>query len=114
MAGVDSHGNAGFRDQVDHHYRRLIGFAALTSLFSAGFELSQRSRQSVLTYPTPGEIASSAVGQELSQLGSQVTRRNLNVQPTIRIPVGYRFNVRVNRDILFESPYRPMQAARRQ
>lgn len=45
MSGVDSHGNAGFRDQVDHHYRRVIGFAALTSLFSAGFELSQRSRQ---------------------------------------------------------------------
>jgi type IV secretion system protein VirB10 len=111
MAGIDSHGNAGFRDQVDHHYRRLIGFAALTSLFAAGFEISQRSRQSVLTYPTPGEVAASAVGQEISQLGSQITRRNLNVQPTIKIPVGYRFNVRVNRDLLFNAPYQPMQAA---
>ena len=110
MTGVDSHGNAGLRDQVDHHYKRLIGFAALTSLFSAGFELSQRSRQSVLTYPSPGEIVGSAVGQEVSQLGSQITRRNLNVQPTIKIPVGYRFNVRVNRDILFEAPYRAMNA----
>jgi type IV secretion system protein VirB10 len=111
MSGLDSSGNAGFRDQVDHHYRRLIGFTALTSLFSAGFELSQRSRQSVLTYPSPGEIAAGAVGQEVSQLGSQITRRNLNVQPTIKIPVGYRFNVRVNRDILFEAPYRPVKAA---
>ena len=110
MTGVDAHGNAGLRDQVDHHYKRLIGFAALTSLFSAGFELSQRSRQSVLTYPSPGEIVGSAVGQEVSQLGSRITRRNLNVQPTIKIPVGYRFNVRVNRDILFEAPYRAMNA----
>jgi len=27
------------------------------------------------------------------------------VQPTIKIGVGYRFNVRVNRDILFDAPY---------
>jgi CobQ/CobB/MinD/ParA nucleotide binding domain len=32
------------------------------------------------------------------------TRRNLNIQPTI-IPIGYKFSVRVNRDILFDSPY---------
>jgi len=38
-----------------------------------------------------------------------VTRRNLNIQPTIKVPIGYRFNVRVNRDLLFEAPYRPMQ-----
>jgi type IV secretion system protein TrbI len=111
MAGLDSHGNAGLRYQVDHHYKRLVGFAALTSLFSGAFELSQSHRQSVLAYPSVGEIAGSAVGQEISQLGSQITRRNLNVQPTIKIPVGYKFNVRVNRDILFEAPYLPLRAA---
>ncbi|MEO7144275.1 MAG: hypothetical protein ABI165_12330, partial [Bryobacteraceae bacterium] len=29
------------------------------------------------------------------------------VQPTIKIPVDYRFNVRVNRDILFDASYAP-------
>ena|SRR5258708_26259133 len=29
----------------------------------------------------------------------EITRRNLNIQPTITIRVGYRFNVRVNKDI---------------
>jgi len=38
-------------------------------------------------------------------LGAEVTRRNLNVQPTIKIRAGYRFNVRVNRDVLFDAPY---------
>jgi type IV secretion system protein VirB10 len=47
------------------------------------------------------------VGAQVSQLGADVTRRNLNIQPTIKVPVGYRFNVRVNRDILFEAPYQP-------
>lgn len=35
--------------------------------------------------------------------------RNLNVQPTIKVPIGYRFNGRVNRELLFEAPYRPFQ-----
>jgi type IV secretion system protein TrbI len=111
MSGQGSGGFSGFRHTVDRHYRRLIGFAVLTSLFSAGFQISQNRNRSVLTYPTPGEAAAAAVGREISQLGAQITRRNLNVQPTIKIPVGYKFNVRVNRDIAFEAPYEPMQAA---
>src|SRR5579863_2724538 len=106
--GLDSQGNAGLRDKVDHHYVRLFGFSALTSMFTAAFAISQRANQSVLAYPTPGQAASQAVGQELSETGAQITRRNLNVQPTIKVPVGYKFTVRVNRDILFEAPYEPM------
>jgi type IV secretory pathway VirB10-like protein len=105
MIGLDSHGNAGLRDKVDRHYRRLVGFSVLTSLFTAAFEISQRNSQSALTYPTPAQTAGSTVGQELTQTGAQITRRNLNVQPTIKVPAGYKFTVRVNRDILFESPY---------
>ncbi len=109
MTGLDSHGNAGLRDKVDRHYRRLVGFSVLTSIFTAAFEISQRTSQSALTYPTPAQTAGSAVGQELSQTGAQITRRNLNVQPTVKVPAGYKFTVRVNRDILFESPYEPVQ-----
>ena len=69
---------------------------------------SQTRRGGLLGYPSSTEVAGSAVGREMSQLGADVTRRNLNVQPTIKVPVGYRFNVRVNRDILFEQPYIPM------
>ena len=107
MIGQDAQGSSGFRSEVDNHYQRLVGFAVLSSLFSAGFQLSQSHRASVLQNPSAGEIAAGAVGQEVSQVGAQITRRNLNIQPTIKIPIGYKFNVRVNRDILFESPYKP-------
>lgn len=110
MLGLDSHGNAGLRDKVDHHYTRLIGFSVLTSMFTAAFDISQRTNQSTLTYPSPAQTAGSAVGQELSQTGAQITRRNLNVQPTIKVPAGYKFVVHVNRDILFEAPYEPIQS----
>ena len=109
MTGQDIQGMAGFHDQVDNHYKRLIGSALLTSAFAAGIELSQRQSTSLLTTPTAGQTASAAVGQQLGELGSEVTRKNLSIQPTIKVPAGYRFNVRVNRDILFEAPYTPVE-----
>jgi type IV secretion system protein TrbI len=105
MIGQDVHGMAGFRDKVDRHYRRLVGFAVLTSMFAVASDLAQSRNRSLLTYPSSGEIATAAVGREVSEVGAQITRRNLNVQPTIKVPIGYRFNVRVNRDILFDAPY---------
>ncbi len=109
MMGQDIHGMTGFHNQVDNHYKRLIGSALLTSAFAAGIELSQRQSTSLLTTPTAGQTASAAVGQQLGELGSEVTRKNLSIQPTIKVPAGYRFNVRVNRDILFEAPYTPVE-----
>jgi len=107
MLGLDSHGDAGLRDKVDHHYKRLIGMSVLTSMFMAAFAISQNRTQTILAYPTPSQAAETAVGQELSMTGAQMTRRNMNVQPTVKVAAGYRFTVRVNRDILFEAPYAP-------
>jgi type IV secretion system protein VirB10 len=109
MAGLDAQGNAGLRDTVDHHYKQLFGFAVLTSMFDAALAVTQSRQQSVLVYPSPIQETESAAGREVSQLGTQIARKNLNVQPTIKIPAGYKFNVRVNRDILFEEPCRPVQ-----
>lgn len=109
MSGHDGEGRSGFHDQVNNHYARLVGFAVLTSAFAAGLELSQRQNTSLLTTPTAGQTASAAVGQQLTELGSEVTRRNLNIQPTIKIRVGYKFDVRVNRDMLFDAPYKPVE-----
>jgi type IV secretion system protein VirB10 len=97
---------------VDTHYVRIVGFGLLTSILGAAAQLSQNQNSSVLAYPSNGQIAASAVGQQMATLGAETTRRNLNVQPTIRIPVGYRFNVRVNRDLAFEGPYRPLSVSR--
>jgi type IV secretory pathway VirB10-like protein len=111
MSGEDAAGRSGFRDKVDNHYKRLLGFGLLTSVFAAALQLSQNHSGNVLTYPSPGEVTAGAVGQQMANLGSEVTRRNLNVQPTIKIEAGYRFNVRVNRDLAFEAAYRPLPAA---
>jgi len=111
MTGQDAAGGSGFRDGVDNHYKRLLGFGLLTSAFSAALQLSQNHSGNVLTYPSGGQVAAGAVGQQMATLGAETTRRNLNVQPTIKISPGYRFNVRVNRDLAFEDAYRPIRPA---
>src|SRR5580692_10298585 len=108
--GDDSTGAAGFRDQVDNHWGRILSGALLTSLFAAGIELSQGTNSSVLQSQSPGQQVGQAVGQQVGQLGTEVTRRNLNVQPTLVVRPGYRFFVRVEKDILFKGPYTPMRA----
>jgi type IV secretion system protein VirB10 len=94
---------------VDHHYRALIGGMALTSMFNAAFAITQARNQNVLVI-NPASAAQAAVGAEVSETGSQLARRNLNRQPTIKVPAGYKFTVRVNRDILFDAPYMPIEA----
>jgi len=107
IVGLDAHGNSGLRSDVDHHYRSLIGGMALTSMFNAAFAITQARNQNVLVI-NPASAAEAAVGAEVSETGSQLARRNLNRQPTIKVPAGYKFTVRVNRDILFDAPYVPI------
>ena len=106
--GDDSEGAAGFRDQVDNHWARILSGALQMSAFAAGIELSQGTNASVLQAPSAGQQVGQAVGQQVGQLGVEVTRRNLNVQPTIVVRPGYRFFVRVEKDLQFDGPYSPM------
>ena len=107
MASQDAEGRSGARGKVNNHYPRLFGTAALSTAFAAAAVVAQSRRQQVLTVPSSQDVAASAASSEISRLGAAITRKNLNVQPTIRILTGTRFSVRVHRDLLFEAPYRP-------
>lgn len=101
---------SGLRYDVDHHYERLFGFAALTSAFSAALDLSQRNTQSVLTYPSVGDTASAAVGREMEPERGDDHPAQPERAADDQDASGYKFNVRVNRDSLFNAPYQPMEA----
>lgn len=109
MGGVDESGYSGFRDQINNHYARIIGFGLLTSLFSAAFQISQNSNnagQQPGQAPSASQTAAAAVSQQMTQLGIELARKNLRIQPTIEIRPGYQFNVRVDKDLVFARPYR--------
>ena len=107
MSGHDESGSAGYADRVNQHYVQIFGAALLTSLLSAGYQLSQPQQSSLLATQSNGQIAAGAVGQQLATVGTQIAQRNLQVQPTIEIRKGYRMNVMVNKDIVFQGAYEP-------
>jgi type IV secretion system protein VirB10 len=110
MPGTDLIGASGFHDQVDRHYKRLFGNALLLSVLTGGATLSQQddNGNTVDQGSTRDQVKSTlatALGQNLGEVASQMIRREMNVQPTLQIRPGYRFNVLVSKDLIFETPY---------
>jgi type IV secretory pathway VirB10-like protein len=104
MKGSDAMGQAGFSDEVDNHYFKIFGSAVLMSVISAGVQLSQ-PQQGVLNQNSPSQIASGALGQQVGGVGLRVAEKNLNIKPTLHINKGYRFVVKVNKDLSFAEEY---------
>jgi len=107
MGSQDVRGQSGLRGKVNNHYGKLFGTAILSTAFSVAAVVAQNRRQNVFTIPSSQDVATSAAAAEIARLGAAITRKNLSVQPTIRILTGTRFSVRVHKDLLFEEPYRP-------
>lgn len=103
MPGVDLDGFAGFSGKVDNHYLRLIGGVVLSSLLSATVTTSQGNNigQNDLTFD---QVFASNVGSNINDVGQQITKKNLEVQPTIKVPAGDSVNVLVNKDMIIP-PY---------
>lgn len=103
MGGMDVEGYSGFEDQVDNHYWKTFGNAALLGMISGATQagISEDSRNS----DTKSAIAD-GVTQQFAQTGSTLIQKNLDVQPTIKIRPGYKFNIMVNKDIML-TPYKP-------
>src|SRR5690606_28192524 len=105
MPGVDSAGFAGFHDEVDNHYFRIYGSAAMMGLISAGFQLSQPQQSNMLTAPSTSQVAAAAMGQQMGEVAMGMMNKNLEIAPTLIIRPGYQFNVQVTADIVFPGSY---------
>jgi len=103
MPGSDMGGFAGFFDEVDNHYVKIFGSSAVLSLISAGVQLSQPNYGgSNNSQPGVGQTIGGALGQQLGQTGMSITQKNLNIQPTLQIRSGYKFNIMVTADLILE------------
>lgn len=106
MAGSDQAGYSGFNDQVDNHYFRIFGSAFLMSGITAGVAMSQTSQTSTNGTVSARTAMTEALGQQLGQASAQMISKNLNIAPTLKIRPGYRFNIMVTKDIVFDQPYK--------
>jgi type IV secretion system protein VirB10 len=99
MPGTDSLGQGGSADQVDNHYGRLLGGVILSSILGVGAQVAYGPSINTVD-PSVGQLAMQGMAANVNQVGQQITRKNLNIQPTLVIRPGYLFNVLVTRDLV--------------
>jgi type IV secretion system protein VirB10 len=101
--GADSGGYSGLEDEIDNHWKELLGAAALSTSLGVGSELGSGADNGNNTAILQALRLGAA--NSLNQTGQQIVRRNLNIQPTLTIRPGFPVRVIVNRDLVLE-PYR--------
>lgn len=102
LPGTDPSGNAGLTDKVNWHWGRIFAGAAVSTLLGAAAELAAPDRSG-------GRDDVIVAGREglqdtVNQVGQELTRRNLKVQPTLTERPGLRLKVIVNKDLVLR-PY---------
>jgi len=105
LAGTDPAGYAGLEDDVDYHWGRIFAGAALTTLLGVGAELAApENRQDGDRVIIAGRDSAQ---DSINQVGQEMTRRNLNIQPTLTQRPGLPVRIIVNRDLVLR-PYQPL------
>ena len=76
------------------------------ALIGAGTEmLLPEDQGNSLNGNSSTDAARRSFAETFGQISEQTVSRNLNVQPTLEIRPGYRFNVLVDQDIVFPKAY---------
>ena len=105
LAGTDPAGYAGLEDGVDWHWDRVFAGAALTTLLGVGAELAApENRQDGNRIVIAGRDSAQ---DSINQVGQEMTRRNMNIQPTLTERPGLPVRIIVNRDLVLR-PYQPL------
>jgi type IV secretion system protein VirB10 len=103
MEGADLNGASGLKDRVGGHFGQLARGILLSTVFSVG----AASAQDASARSSGGLVLNSAgtgVANAAEQVGSQITSRDLNRQPTIRVRAGWPLRVLVSKDMIL-APY---------
>ena len=105
LVGTDPAGYAGLEDDVDWHWNRIFAGAVLTTLLGVGAELAApENRQDGNRIVIAGRDSAQ---DSINQVGQEITRRNMNIQPTLTARPGLPVRVIVARDLVLR-PYQPM------
>ena len=100
LPASDTSGFAGLEDKVDSHSWQLLKGIALSTLLGVGTQLSLGSGESDLV-----RAIRESAQQNAAHAGDQITSRNLDIQPTIRVRPGWPVRAIVNKDLVLQ-PWR--------
>jgi len=99
MPGVDLSGYSGMTGSVDRHLGRVLTAVVLGSVIQAG-----ASAGTSYSNPTFAGVARQGAGQGVNEATQQIVRKELQLQPTIRVAPGARFAVFTTRDVIITPP----------
>ncbi|WP_369062953.1 TrbI/VirB10 family protein [Burkholderia gladioli] len=105
LPGIDPAGYAGWEDGVDWHWGRVLTGAVLSTMLGVGSELAV-SNQGSANGNTVIALRDSSQ-DTANQVGQEITRRDLSIQPTLTVRPGFQVNVMVNKDLVLR-PYQPL------
>jgi type IV secretion system protein TrbI len=97
MPGIDLSGYAGLTGRVNNHYVRLLAGVVLGSVLGASSQIAVGANSQ---NPSFSQLAIQGAGQNINEAGQQITRKNLNIQPTIEVPPGGRLNIFATKDLI--------------
>jgi type IV secretion system protein TrbI len=105
LPGIDPAGYTGLEEGVDGHWGRILSGAALSTLLGVNSELAV-SNENQANGNVVVALRDSAQGTT-NQVGQEITRRNLSIQPTLTVRPGFPMDVMVNKDLALR-PYQPL------
>lgn len=97
MPGIDLSGYSGLTGHVNNHYVRLLAGVVLGSVLGASAQIAVGANSQ---NPSFSQLAIQGAGQNINEAGQQITRKNLNIQPTIEVPPGGRLNIFATKDLI--------------
>jgi type IV secretion system protein VirB10 len=102
MPAADLQGAAGLADEVNEHWWRILKGATVATLLSMGTAFAAGDTTSY--NPSVGQVMARSASGEIGQVGQQITRSSLSIQPTITVRPGFSVNVIVTKDMVLR-PY---------
>jgi type IV secretory pathway VirB10-like protein len=119
MDSQDQQGMTGINAHVDAHRGNTLGAIALLSVLQGGLAYlsnpmgggnsSNGGTTVVIEGGGGGQSPAQAVAQsaatQISQLATTMTQQALSQAPTLQVQPGSRFNIAIERDIVFQEPF---------
>jgi type IV secretory pathway VirB10-like protein len=99
LPATDTEGYSGLEDSVDYHTWALIKGVAISTLLGVGTQLAVGDQQNDLL-----TAIRQSTQDSVNQVGQQITQKNLNLQPTLKIRPGWPLRVIVHKDLILR-PY---------
>lgn len=100
MPGTGNQGMSGLTGDIDNHYGNIAFSVFTTALLNSTANHISNSNSGSLRDDVSEDVAG-----DVADAGSDLIKNQLQLKPTIKIPIGSTVKILITKDLLFEAPY---------